>query len=80
MCKYADANGCLDCKEPFLSPNDLRQLKSLAFKMGADAFRRRMEDWLNNDTFEDENNPLTVLRVRAALMETTAEISRVTHP
>lgn len=58
-----------------ISPNDLRQLKLLAFKMGADAFRRRMEDWLN-DTFEYENSRLTVHNVRETLIATTAEMSR----
>lgn len=55
---------------------DLEQLKLLAFKMGADAFRRRIEDWLN-DTFEYENSVMTVHRVRETLLATTAEVGRV---
>jgi hypothetical protein len=58
-----------------LSDNDLEQVKLLAFKMGADTFRRRIEDWLN--TFEYENSLLNVHRVREALLATTAEVGRV---
>jgi hypothetical protein len=73
---YMMENGALRRTKMNPSCKDLRQLKLTAFKMGADVFRRRMDDWLN-DTFEYENSVMTVHRVRETLIATTAEMSRI---
>lgn len=46
--------------------NDEQQALKLAFKMGSDSLKRKMEYWLD-DTFEYENSVMTVHRVRETL-------------
>lgn len=46
--------------------NDEQQALKLAYKMGGDSLKRKIEYWLN-DTFEYENSVMTVHRVRETL-------------